>query len=305
MKKTLWGYSIQEVDETVGYLETQTVKLERQVKQLSEELDKTKKELETANTSPEFLQDAENEDLIAELRQKLEKEENQNRELVMQNDALSNQLNSLSAEVAEKDPFEMIGSICKQAYTDIHTSKQKSKECIESFLKEFWCEWKNYEVQLAELSEKLALKQHKSRESFISYADYILKVYGDIEESNSKFEKQFSEVVKSRSKIECSLNSILSELDKDIEINDVSENKTEDQFEEEIEKEMQEKSQISILGAIQKLNENKEKVELQQANTEQKTENKSEEIPDAMAHISLASNDEVNISQKVNIRNII
>lgn len=305
MKKTLWGYNIQEVDETISYLETQNVKLERQVKQLSTELDNVKKELEEASAVSEISQNTEKDDLIAELRQKLETEENQNRELTLQNETLSNQINEISAEAAAKDPFEKIGVICKQAYTDIHTSKQKAKESLEGFLKEFWDEWKNYEIQLTELSDKLAVKQQKSRESFISYADYILKVYGDIEDSNNSFETQFSEIVKSKSKIECSLNAILAELDKDVEMEDNLEMETENHFEQDVEKDVEDEPKSSILSAIQKLNESKAADDSQRKSNEHETENQNAETTAFKSNIFERGKDEINISQKVNIRNII
>ncbi len=168
MKKTIWGYNIQEVDETVGYLETQNIKLERQVKQLSAELDKAKKELEEKGTAADASLISEKDGLIAELRAKTEVAEAKSLELVSQNEALNKKISELTAEAAAKDPFENIGSICRQVYTDIHNSKQRAKESIEDFLSEFWEEWKRYEAQLTDLSDKLAAKQQKSRESFIS-----------------------------------------------------------------------------------------------------------------------------------------
>lgn len=305
MKKTLWGYSIQEVDETVNYLETQTIKLERQVKQLTAELSKAQNELEEA-TAPEVTQDLEKDNLIAELRQKLEEAEGKNKELIAQNEALTGKVAEVTAEAAAKDPFENIGNICKQAYADIHISKQKAKDCLEGFLQEFWTEWKNYEIQLNELSEKLSQKQQKSREAFISYADYILKVYGDIEDSNNSFETQFTEIVKSKSKIECSLSAILSELDKDLEIEDSLESEAEHRFEPSCENAPEEESKISILAAIQKLNDSKisEETEVQPVGAALLPSNKSAETA-AEVPVSAAGKDEMNISQKVNIRNII
>ena len=45
MKKAIWGYNIHEVDESIDYLETQNIKLEKQVRQLSEDLEKVRGEL--------------------------------------------------------------------------------------------------------------------------------------------------------------------------------------------------------------------------------------------------------------------
>lgn len=307
MKKTIWGYNIQEVDETVGYLETQNIKLERQVKQLSAELDKAKKELEEKGTAADASLISEKDGLIAELRAKTEVAEAKSLELVSQNEALNKKISELTAEAAAKDPFENIGSICRQVYTDIHNSKQRAKESIEDFLSEFWEEWKRYEAQLTDLSDKLAAKQQKSRESFISYADYILKVYGDIEESNSAFENQFAEIVKSKSKIECSLNSIISELDKDVEFigaDQAEQDCTDEQIAESV---SEKESEVSILAAIRQMNESKAEAEAEEKAEAAEDETVSD-APSAAAsapQLSMVGKDEINISRKVNIKNII
>ena len=311
MKKTFWGYSIQEVDETVGYLETQNIKLERQVKQLSSELDKAKRELEEARVDFEASRGTEGDAVATELRAKLEIAESKNRELAAQNEALNGQLGELLSTAGANDPLENVGNVCKQAYADIYASKQKAKESLEGFLSEFFNEWNKYELKLAQLSEEIVSNRQKSRESFISYADYILKVYGVMEQSDDSFETKLSDVLESRANIERSLGAMLAELDGGV----APEDNAAPEVEVEPETEVKAEPKLSILDAIRKLKEDKaedEPAPEPELKSEPEAAEPISENRDILhtAHLAPSAaptSDEggVNISQRVNIRNII
>lgn len=307
MKKSLWGYNIQEVDESICYFESQTIKLERQVKQLTAELNKAKTELEEASILPTDVLNAEQDGTVAELREKLAQVENANKELTAQNAELTQRINEVSEKASANEPFESIGNICKLAYSDIHTSKQKAKESLESFLNDFWLEWKTYEKRLAELSALLDAKRNESRESFISYADYVLKVYGDMESTHNDFDGQISEIAKSKSKIENSLYTLLSELDKDFDTEDNSSNTVLEQQESPVKAETDPESENKslIIEAIKKLNERKTADEPQMIHGESEFKNQPVGITVSEQRLPDDRKGEMNISQKVNIRNII
>jgi len=169
MKKAIWGYNIHEVDESIDYLETQNIKLEKQVRQLLEDLEKVRVELrlyeESANG--EDGADGENEKITAELRSELdslkiayersEKErEKSERELERsekERKSLSAEVSRLNSKLAEEGTvFSDVGNICRLAYEDMHNAKLRAKENVENFLKIFWGEWEEYQRRVCDLS---------------------------------------------------------------------------------------------------------------------------------------------------------
>lgn len=311
MKKTFWGYSIQEVDDNIGYLESQNIKLERQVKQLSSELEKAKNDLQNTQLnsegSSEQTETAEKDRLISELEQKLSEAEKKNRELTSNSEELKAKINELSSanSAQENAAYDEVGKICQIAYADMHITKQKTKEHIEMFLKQFWKQWSAYEKQLAALSEQVKARQQEGRDSFISYADYILQTFGDMENSNRELDDNLSEIIGKKSKIEDSLNSLLSELDKDFDderdIHDaLPETETPDETETDDGK------KYSILAAIkyfQKIHTDSETPS--DAKAPQNAGVSANASPATETVYPNAKQDEMNISKEVNIRNII
>lgn len=310
MKKSFWGYSIQEVDDNISYLESQNIKLERQVKQLSSELEKAKNELQNiqldADGSSEQTGSVEKDRLIAELEQKLTESEKKNQELVSSAEELKAKINELSSAnlMQESVAYDEVGKICQIAYADMHITKQKTKEHIELFLQQFWKQWSAYEKQLAALSEQVKARQQESRDSFISYADYILQAFGDMENSNRELDNNLSEIIGKKSKIEDSLNSLLSELDKDFDDEkDVSEDSPETKIAEEVETD--DKKKYSILTAIKYLQMHMSQ-ESQSDDKVLRSENVAVNVsPAAETTYFDTKKDEMNISKDVNIRNII
>lgn len=312
MKKTFWGYSIQEVDDNIGYLETQNIKLERQVKQLATELQKAKEDLENAALNADHVTEsadaAEKDRLIAELQQKLTESNRENQELTAQSEVLKSKIAELSAVNASREPitFDDIGDICKTAYTDMHVTKQKTKEHIQAFLEQFWQEWNTYEKQLLELSEQVKSQQQESKYSFISYADYILQVYGDMENSNRTLDHNLSEILNKKAKIEEGLTALLTELDKGFKDDDDLSAQSVDPQEKENESETEDDQKYLILDAIK--NMGKKRLDQEPSTTATTPQSEAAEfkvIPILEKKQAETPKDEMNISQKVNIRNII
>ncbi len=308
MKKSFWGYNVQEVDESVGFLESQNVKLERQVKQLTAELEKARGELEEASAAREDGQmpegASENAELVAQLQQKLTDSEQEKQELSQKIASLNSRLSELSAaaeEPKEETTFDDIGNICKSAYEDMHIAKQKTKDNLKNFLDEFWQKWNSYEELLTELSRQNILKQQESKNSFISYADHILQVYGEMESSNRELDSHLAEIVERRTGIANELNGILTELDKDYD--EEPEEEAEEEPEETVEE--PEEDRFSILSTIRKLRESRiVPIKTQEA------EHPAEEAPakenkGAEAAEPAEEDDTPSISPNVNIRNII
>ncbi len=238
MKKAIWGYNIHEVDESIDYLETQNIKLEKQVRQLLEDLEKVRVELrlyeESANG--EDGADGENEKITAELRSELdslkiayersEKErEKSERELERsekERKSLSAEVSRLNSKLAEEGTvFSDVGNICRLAYEDMHNAKLRAKENVENFLKIFWGEWEEYQRRVCDLSAEIKRRQQESRNFFIESADKILHVYGSMNQNNREFENGLSEIIDVKDSLQAKLEEFLARLEEDVRDDDV------------------------------------------------------------------------------------
>ena len=238
MKKAIWGYNIHEVDESIDYLETQNIKLEKQVRQLSEDLEKVRGELrlyeESANGAGGA--DGENEKITAELRSELdslkiayERSEKEREKSERELERSEKERNSLSAEVSrlnsklaeEGTVFSDVGNICRLAYEDMHNAKLRAKENVENFLKIFWGEWEEYQRRVCDLSAEIKRRQQESRNFFIESADKILHVYGSMNQNNREFENGLSEIIDVKDSLQAKLKEFLARLEEDVRDDDV------------------------------------------------------------------------------------
>ena len=238
MKKAIWGYNIHEVDESIDYLETQNIKLEKQVRQLSEDLEKVRGELrlyeESANGADGA--DGENEKITAELRSELdslkiayERSEKEREKSERELERSEKERNSLSAEVSrlnskladEGTVFSDVGNICRLAYEDMHNAKLRAKENVENFLKIFWGEWEEYQRRVCDLSAEIKRRQQESRNFFIESADKILHVYGSTNQNNREFENGLSEIIDVKNSLQAKLEEFLARLEEDVRDDDV------------------------------------------------------------------------------------
>lgn len=238
MKKAIWGYNIHEVDESVDYLETQNIKLEKQVRQLSEDLEKVRGELRLYEESAKGADgaDGENEEITAELRAELdslklayeqsekerEKSERERERSEKERKSLSEEVSRLNSKLAEQGAvFADVGNICRLAYEDMHNSKRRAKESVENFLKIFWGEWEEYQRRVCDLSAEIKRRQQESRNFFIESADKILQVYGSMNQNNREFENGLSEITDVKNSMQAKLEELLAGLDDDVEDDDV------------------------------------------------------------------------------------
>ena len=314
MKKALWGYNIHEVDENMDYLETQNIKLEKQVKQLSAELEKAKTELEFSTADSGSLEAVKEEcdRTINGLRAELVSAKTAYTQLKAENEKLSSEIARKDAESSEQsEVFAEVGNICRLAYEDMHHTKQKTRETLESFLASFWTEWKKYQQQVCSLSEQIKLQQEESRKSFIESADRILQSYGGITQQNQLFDTGLSDIMETSEKLQSELESLLAELDDESETEAEEEPFPETASGQTGENVLQEKiDTYSILRAIQTLSErrgiskaqdSKAAVEEESHREETLPERKEDKTESPIGNV----NEEFSISHKVNVRDII
>ncbi len=225
MKKSFWGYNIAKVDENISFLETQNIKLERQVKQLTRELE----EARSANTAAGAIENstagasgsaaaASNgaQAKIDELEARIAALMAENRALTERAASLESenmQLGARLSEASETETIERIGDICMSAYSDMNAAKQRTREQLEGYLACFWNEWQGCRDRLTELASQLEEKQIQSRESFISYADCILRAYGDMRDDSARLRDGMGELTAAEDGIREGMERLLRELD--------------------------------------------------------------------------------------------
>lgn len=308
MKKSLWGYNTREVDESIDSLESRNIQLERQVKQLTAELEKARTELEVSIESPSntVAVDLQNETVINDLRAELDSVHEKNAQLKLANEKLLAEIAKKNAEVSEQTAaFSEVGNICRLAYEDMHNMKQKTRENLESFLQNFWNEWQKYQQQVLSLSEEIKLQQEESRKSFIASADYILQSYGSMEQKNRQFADNVSEISNTEEKLHADLVAILAELHEEtmVDGNETENGKVERMVSNAAsdmkgpEQAMNKADAFSILNAVKAAS---------QETTENKGAKESREITEKSTVIPYGNSKEaMSVSSKVNIRNII
>ena len=128
MKKSLWGYNVQEVDETMEYFEANQAKLNKKVKQLTEEMDSVRKELDGKNQTIEEQAQAHAQELQVAADEKA---------------SLEAKIKELEAVVAEydqtKDELDRVGEICKSAYEDMNQTKKSLRVSLTESIMNLKC----------------------------------------------------------------------------------------------------------------------------------------------------------------------
>ncbi len=262
MKKAILGYSISEVDESIDYLETRNIKLEKQVRQLSEDLERVRGELRLYEDSPNGTDDSdgENERLTGGLRAELDSLKLAYSQSENERERLSGEISRLNSKLAEQgEAFADVGNICRLAYEDMHNTKRRAKESIEDFLRVFWSEWEEYRRRVCDLSEEIKRRQFESRNFFIESADQILHVYGSMNQSNREFESGLSEIINAKDNLQTKLKELLAGLDEDVRDDDMAQGAAEDGCEDSPKQDcgrQEEKELYSILRSVKAMHEN-------------------------------------------------
>lgn len=275
MKKSFFGYNVQEVDESIEMLEASKAKLEKLVKNLNGELDKVRAELaeerakafanEAADDSEEFekkYHEASKE--ISALKQDISR-------LTQKNSQLSAQIATYDEE-SLKNGIEQAGVICREAYEDMANAKSNSKSAIEAFCVSFWDMFDKYEHKMYELYDELAAKNENSRESFLIAADEILQNYSNIRNEDNLLKNAIKEIDSIRAGAQNEIAALLSGLTE-------SGNSTISEFtaEETTDEELGNKYQSSILREI--ANMHKIKAEQEKPTPEENKKQSAEEQP--------------------------
>ncbi len=236
MKKSFWGYNVQEVDESMDLLESAKLKLEKKVKTLTADLESTREELAAARTR---LTASDTGGVSGELERKYRETEKEAASLRAEVVSLKAEVASLAqknsqmaAQIATYDEqsmqnaAEQAGDICRAAYEDMANAKANSKAVLERFLDSFWERFNQYELKIRDLYEDVISANETSREGFLAAADDILTNYSVIRKQDERMKQRLVEVQALRDDAQREMAAVLGELSR--------QEKSDDRMEEEI-----------------------------------------------------------------------
>lgn len=201
MKKSLWGYNVQEVDETIEYFEANQAKLNKKVKQLTEEMDSVRQELEGKDKTIEQQSQAHADELKAAADEKA---------------VLESKIAELEAKVAEydqtKEELDRVGEICRTAYEDMNQTKKSLRASLTDFLGEFWKRWENRLKKVEDMEKHLADINAQGKEEFLKFTEKMLKQYQTIHNETEDFSKEVTDITTMKYEMQSELATIIRNL---------------------------------------------------------------------------------------------
>lgn len=214
MKKALFGYNVREVDENMEYLEEINAKLEKQVKQLTAELEALKnadREFESLTDIPSAPADS------AELTALREEAA----DLKITNEKLRTTIANMAAELeqrdaaprTEADELAKVSEICRAAYADMADAKKETKEKLAAFVADFLAQWASYRKRIDDMTAEVSRACDESREAFLAAADGILAQYADLNSKTNDFAGYLDDMDDLESSVKVGIADILRELD--------------------------------------------------------------------------------------------
>ena len=203
MKKTLWGYDVWEVNETIELLESQNETLTAKLTNLTMELAAKNEQLAARGDSDDAAMAPLNySGDSAELSAKVSKLEAENKRLAQELSAIASERNALQSETIRlsqevtqsQDELQRVGSICQAAYSDMALVKQQTSEEIRQFVDNFVSQAeKSHENMLQALGSIQAAKE-AAKDSFVSTVEDILAKFEAISHEGNELESVFDQV---------------------------------------------------------------------------------------------------------------
>lgn len=201
MKKSLWGYNVQEVDETIEYFEANQAKLNKKVKQLTEEMDSVRQEFEGKNKRMEEQAQVHADEMKAAAAEKA---------------VLESKIAELEAKVAEydqtKDELDRVGEICRTAYDDMNQTKKSLRASLTDFLGEFWKRWESRLKKVEDMEKHLADINAQGKDEFLKFTERMLKQYQTIHDETEDFSKEITDITTMKYEMQSELATIIRTL---------------------------------------------------------------------------------------------
>ena len=214
MKKSLFGYNVREVDENMEYLEEINAKLEKQVKQLTAELEALKNadhEFESLADLPSQAVDSAELEALREEAAGLKIDNEKLKATIADLNVQLSQQNA--APRTEADELAKVSEICRAAYADMADAKKETKEKLAAFVADFLAQWASYRKRIDDMTAEVSRACDESREAFLAAADGILAQYADLNGKASDFAGYLDDMDDLETSVKVGIAEILRELD--------------------------------------------------------------------------------------------
>ena len=213
MKKTIWGYSVREVDENFAIMI-------QQKREMDEELAALKSQV--AQLQAQIAADTCATDQLQQVQAEVQNYNEENSRLKQQAEALSAQLSTLNDQNAQltaenvklseqQDEMDHVSEICRKAYQDMATLKVDTKNTLRNFSQKMLQQLASYEVQIQDVMNRISEQQQKNKQQFLESADRVLSDYQDAEAATQAALTQLQEISKLRADISQELGVMMEE----------------------------------------------------------------------------------------------
>lgn len=180
MRKTLWGYHVEETDDMIDSLQSQIELLTARVTNLNTELAEKNARMNEAEPSRDNSGESE------ALRAECDRLKNENQQLKA---ALADQPKDHTKEQSET---ARVGEICRRAYEDMEAMKQQTAEEMASYIQRFNAYTSETNQKLQQAMEGMQDAKAQAHEIFLLSAEAILENYEVIEQENNKFHQELA-----------------------------------------------------------------------------------------------------------------
>lgn len=186
MKKGLWGYSVDEVNESLEFLEEQNAALTQKVNKLTAELEQARQETVPDDKAREFP----SEDTV-KLTEQIETLENENRQWKARAEELESRL---AQQQAGADDLEQVSAICRKAYADMAEVKQSMRSRMQEVMESFLSQWTESRDKMDQMFREMADTRAAVKDSFIAAADTILTRFESLDDDTRLLEEQLADM---------------------------------------------------------------------------------------------------------------
>lgn len=231
MKKGIWGYSVQEVNESMEFLEEQNASLTLKVNKLTAELEQAQARLKEADKAQSEVPDFS--EAQARLSAQVERLEKENSEWKSRVEQAETRLAQRQDGVEE---LEQVSAICRKAYADMSQVKQAMYQKMETVMAEFLAQWTDSRDKMDRMYREMADTRDTVKDSFITAADTILTRFDALEDDSRQLQEQLAQMDTAKDEVRRELEELLLPLEETVSLPEETEETAKDVLPEDEDK---------------------------------------------------------------------
>lgn len=215
MKKSLWGYNVDEVNETIEMLESQNETLSAKLSNLTMQLATKNEQLEAlTNQAQQAAQAPVENSEVAEKLAKLEAETARLRETLRVSDAERDTLREENRRLAgqvgqDQDELNEVGEICRSAYADMALIKRQTYEEVQAFVDEFVLQAEKSQKTMEGAMQEIRAVKESAVDAVVQAVEEILEKFDAISAETNDVESVFGHVDQVKSGLMERINALM------------------------------------------------------------------------------------------------